>query len=358
MAVSVGAVGVAVAGEASAEAAVAAVVAARVAVAAGVAAVAVADRRNAMRRKFAKRGVWPAILALAALLPARPAAADTTQRKFAQPRDAVRALVGAAHGHDETALLAILGPGSEDIVSSGDPVADRAALDRFAARAGERTRLQTLDSGAIVVHVGNEDWPLPVPLVKDGDEWRFDTPAGHDELLNRRIGRNELEAIDVCRVFVKAQREYASLQSTEGVRVYAQKIRSEPGTRDGLYWDDPTGKQPSPLGPFLADAEAEGYTKPAAGAPPRPFHGYFYRPLTAQGPHAPGGARSYLHDGKMTGGFALLAYPAEHGSSGVMTFIVGPQGVVYQKTLGEQTEQVAKAITTFDPDDSWTPVRD
>jgi hypothetical protein len=140
--------------------------------------------------------------------------------------------------------------------------------------------------------------------------------------------------------------------------VYAQKLRSDPGTRDGLYWDDPTGKNPSPLGPFLAEADAEGYTKREAGAEPRPYHGYFYRGLTAQGAHAPGGARSYLKDGKMTGGFALLAYPATHASSGVMTFIVGPQGVVYQKDLGEKTADAAKSITTFDPDDSWTPVRD
>jgi hypothetical protein len=177
--------------------------------------------------------------------------------------------------------------------------------------------------------------------------------------LNRRIGRNEIKAIDVCRVYVEAQREYATHEHA-GVagRVYAQKLRSEPGKEDGLYWDDPTGKHPSPLGPFLAEAEAEGYTKQEPGAPPRPFHGYVYRILTAQGAHAPGGARSYLNDGKMTGGFALLAYPSEHGSSGVMTFVVGAQGVVYQKNLGDKTAEVAKGMTSYDPDDSWTPVRD
>ena len=280
------------------------------------------------------------------------------QKKFARPADAMHALVGAARKSDQSALLAILGPGSEEVLSSGDPIDDRAAVKRFVAAAAERLRLETLGSGAVIAHLGKAEWPFPIPLVKDGDEWRFDTPAGREELLNRRIGRNELKAIDVCHVYVKAQREYASRQRDGGEPVYAQKLRSDPGQHDGLYWDDPTGKHPSPLGPFLAEADAEGYTKQEAGAPPRPFHGYFYRALTAQGPHAPGGARSYLKDGKMTGGFALLAYPADHGSSGVMTFVVGPQDVVYQKNLGDKTAEEAKAITTYDPDDSWTPVRD
>jgi Protein of unknown function (DUF2950) len=259
------------------------------------------------------------------------AAEPPVQKKFAQPVQAMRALVDAVRTNNQAALLAILGPGSEDVISSGDPIADKAAGQRFAARATERLH-----------------------FVKDGNEWRFNTPDGREELLNRRIGRNELKAIDVCHVYVEAQREYARREGA----VYAQKLRSDPDKRDGLYWDDPTGKHPSPLGPFLAEADAEGYTKPEAGAAPRPYHGYFYRALTAQGPQAPGGARSYLKDGKMTGGFALLAYPAEHGSSGVMTFIVGPQGVVYQKNLGDKTAEAAKAITTYDPDDSWTPVRD
>jgi Protein of unknown function (DUF2950) len=194
--------------------------------------------------------------------------------------------------------------------------------------------------------------------VKDGTAWRVDTAAGREELLNRRIGRNELSTLVTCRVFVEAQGDYARLKGKPGAPVYAQKVRSDEGQQNGLAWDDPTGKHPSPLGPLIADADAEGYTKPAEGEGPRPYHGYYYRILTAQGASAPGGAKSFLKGGAMTGGFALLAYPADYKVSGVMTFIVGPEGVVYQKDLGEKTAELAKAITSFDPDDSWTPVRD
>jgi len=286
--------------------------------------------------------------------------ADTpAQQEFTSPNEAIRALVAAAGKDDQAALLAILGPGSEDIVSSGDPVSDRAERQRFASAADVRTRPETLDSGAVIFHLGRNDWPFAIPLVKDGDAWRFDTDAGHQELLNRRIGRNELNAISASRAYVDAQREYASRDRTgAGARAYAQKIWSNAGERDGLYWDDPAGTHPSPLGPLVAQAESEGYGKRAPDTPPQPYHGYFYRILTAQGPHAPGGERSYLKDGRMTGGFALVAYPAEHGASGVMTFIVGPEGIVYQKDLGEQTEEVAKAMTAYDPDESWVPVRD
>ena len=293
------------------------------------------------------------ILALAATLAlgyAVSARADE-QRKFASPQEAFKALVAAARSDDPKGMLAVLGPDGEEIVSSGDPVADKAARRRFAEGASARTRFETLPSGATIAHVGKDDWPLPIPIVKDGTQWRFDTAAGKEELLNRRIGRNELKAIDVCRVYVEAQQEHARRE-----KAYAQKIRSEPGKHDGLYWDDPTGKNPSPLGPFLAEATAEGYA-PGTGDP-QPYHGYFYRSLNAQGAHAPGGAKSYVKDGQMTEGFALVAWPADPGSSGVMTFIVGPEGIVYQKNLGEQSAEVAKAMTAFDPDDSWTPVRD
>jgi hypothetical protein len=298
------------------------------------------------------------LLAMALLMPVHAAVADApAQKKFAKPEEAVRALVAAARTGDKAAMMSILGPESDDVVSSGDPVDDQAAAKRFVTGAAEGTRLETLDSGAVVAHISKNDWPFPIPLVKDEGGWRFDTPTGREELLNRRIGRNELKAIDVSHVYVDAQREYASRERVAGAgRTYAQKVRSEPGKQDGLYWDDPTGKQPSPLGPFLAEAEEEGYKSADSG--PRPFHGYYYRILTGQGAKAPGGARSYLKDGKMSGGFALVAYPAEHGSSGVMTFMVGPQGIVYQKNLGAKTAELAKAMTTFDPDESWTPVRD
>jgi len=288
------------------------------------------------------------------------AAADVTaQEKFASPAEAMRALVAAARKDDQAALLVILGPGSEDLVSSGDPVADARERKRVATAAMERTRLETLESGAVAAHLGKDDWPFPIPLVKDGAQWRFDTAAGREEGLNRRIGRNELGTIATCRAYVQAQREYASRNPTgAGPGVYAQKVRSDAGTRDGLYWEDSTGKQPSPLGPLIAEADAEGYGPHDPGGEPQPYHGYVYRILTAQGAHAPGGARSYLKDGKMTGGFALVAYPAQYGSSGIMTFVVGPEGIVFQKNIGEKTGEIAKPMTDYDPDDSWMPVRD
>jgi hypothetical protein len=291
-----------------------------------------------------------AVLALGSL-PA--AAADPAQKSFASPLEAIHGLVGAARANDDAALRAILGPGSEEIISSGDPVEDRNARARVVAAAKQRTRLETLPSGEVVAHLGSDDWPLPIPVVKDGDRWRFDTPAAKEELLNRRIGRNELKAIAVARVYVEAQREHARLEHD-----YAQKLRSDPGKRDGLYWEDPSGRHPSPLGPLLAEASAEGYGKQDPAGAPQPYHGYFYRILREQGAHAPGGARSYVKDGKMTAGYALVAYPAEHGSSGVMTFIVGPEGIVYQTNLGDKTNDVAKGMTAYDPDESWAPVRD
>jgi hypothetical protein len=291
------------------------------------------------------------VVAMLTLTTLGAAAADAAQKQYARPEDAVRALVDGARRDDPAVLQAILGPGSEDIVSSGDPVEDRNTRARVASAANQRTRLETLPSGAVVAYLGNDDWPLPIPLVKDGDQWHFDTAAARDELLNRRIGRNELKAIAVSRVYVAAQLEHAKLEHD-----YAQKLRSEPGKRDGLQWDDPNGKHPSPLGPLLAEASAEGYGKQSPGGAPQPYHGYFFRILTEQGSHAPGGAKSYVKDGKMTGGFALLAYPAEHGSSGVMTFIVGAQSVVYQQNLGDKTTDVAKGMTAYDPDDSWAPV--
>src|SRR6185369_6214240 len=202
-----------------------------------------------------------ALVAFAALH--APAAEPSRQTKFARPEDAMHALVAAVRADDEAKLTAILGPDSADLISSGDPIDDKAQGHRFAEKATERTTFETLDSGAVIAQIGSDAWPFAIPLVKDGDGWRFDTAAGRDELLNRRIGRNELKAIGVCRAFVDAQREYASRERVAGGgRAYAQKVRSDPGKRDGLYWDDPTGKEPSPFGPHAAAAAAEGYTKP------------------------------------------------------------------------------------------------
>jgi hypothetical protein len=297
---------------------------------------------------------------LVALSPVHAPAADASaQTKYARPEDAMRALVAAVRADDKAKLTAILGPDSEDLISSGDPIDDKAQARSFVEKATGRTTFETLDSGAVIAHIGNDAWPFAIPLTKDGDQWRFDTAAGREELLNRRIGRNELKAVAVSHAYVDAQYEYATRpRDGDGKRAYAQKVRSDPGKKDGLFWEDPSGKEPSPFGPLVAEASTEGYAPQGESAAPRPYHGYFYRILTAQGAHAAGGARSYVKDGRMTGGFALIAVPADYGSSGIMTFLVGPPGIVYQKNLGEKTAEVAAKITTYDPDESWTPIRD
>jgi hypothetical protein len=300
------------------------------------------------------------VLTVLAVVCARavPALAEAGQTQFDSPTAAMKALVAAARAHDATKLAAILGPDSEAIISSGDEVADREDGDRFVARATQRTRFENLTDTMTIAHIGPQGTPFAIPLVKDGEQWRFDTAAGKDELLNRRIGRNELMAIATARAYVDAQEEYARTSETNGSgHVYAQKVRSASGQHDGLYWDDPSGTNESPLGPLFASAAAEGYQVAEQPASPQPYHGYFFRILTGQGASAPGGARSYFKDGKMTGGFALVAWPAEYGQSGIMTFQVNAQGIVFQKDLGAQTAEAAKAITAYDPDASWSPTR-
>jgi len=293
-------------------------------------------------------------IAMSALLLAvalRSATADT-QQHFPSPEAAARALEAAARASDPARLVAVLGPQSDDVVSSGDPVDDARVRKRFATAAAARTQIEKTPEGdRAILHVGADDWPFPIPLVREGNEWRFDTAAGKEEILNRRIGRNELATLASCRTYVDAQHEFAAR-----FHEYAQVFRSTPGKHDGLYWEA-SGHDTSPLGPLVAAATSEGYTVTDPSQGPAPYHGYFYRILKAQGAHAPGGARDYVKDGRMIGGFALLAWPAEHGSSGVMTFMVGPQGVVFQKDLGAQTADAAKAITTYDPDESWSPTR-
>ena len=288
-----------------------------------------------------------ATLLCLALLPA----AARAQEHFPSPEAAARALEAAVRGSGPERLAAVLGPGSEEIVSSGDPVDDAAARRRFATAAAERTGIERTSDAMAIMHVGRNDWPFPIPIVRDADGWRFDTASGKEELLNRRIGRNEITAIEVCRAYVDAQKEFA-----RRFHAYAQSFRSTPGKRDGLYWEA-SDHDVSPLGPFVASATAEGYRVREASEAPAPYHGYFFRILTAQGAHAPEGARDYVKDGQMTGGFAVVAWPADHGSSGVMTFLVGEQGVVFQKDLGEGTMEAVKAITAYDPDASWGPTR-
>jgi hypothetical protein len=235
-------------------------------------------------------------------------------------------------------------------VWSGDDVADRAAFKRFATAYDQAHRLEG-GGGKVVLYVGRDEFPFPIPLVPDGPRWFWDAAAGDDELLNRRIGQNELSAIQVCLAYVDAQREYYSRGT--GLLEYARRFNSTRGKRDGLYWDAKPGERPSPLGPLVARAQAAGYPLPPRGAPV-PYHGYFYRILFAQGPDASGGAYEFVVKGHMIGGFALVAHPAAHGVSGIMTFIVNQDGVVYQKDLGPKTAQAAGAIKAYNPDSTWT----
>jgi hypothetical protein len=301
------------------------------------------------RIPFTKHVVlFSAVLALAALFSSASISA-AEQRVFATPVEAAQALVDAASRDDKQAVLAILGPDAAEIVSSGDEVADKAAAERFVTSAHQMLRLDQSAEGEEVMSIGSDDWPFPIPIVKKAGGWVFDTAAGKQEILSRRIGANELAAIEVCRAYVEAQREYAS-QDRDGssVQKFAQKFLSSPGKHDGLYWPVAAGEQPSPFGPLVSDAVAQGYSKKSA-----PYRGYYYRILTAQGRHAPGGAYSYIINGNMIAGFALVAYPAEYGNSGVMTFIVNQQGIVYQKDLGLSTADAAGAMKLYDPDSSW-----
>jgi hypothetical protein len=280
-----------------------------------------------------------------------------TQRRFSSADDAVNALVAAVKAGDTAAMLGILGPEARPLITSGDDVEDQRARERFVRSHEEASSLISAGEAKATLVVGHDGWRLPIPLVRDSGGWRFDTPAGKQEILNRRIGRNEISAIQVCLAYVDAQREYyARAANGTPLQEYARRFGSTPGKRDGLYWEAQAGETPSPLGPLVARAQASGYAPRRAGAGPRPYWGYYYRILASQGPHAPGGAYDYVAHGHMIGGFALVAFPAEYGVSGVTTFIVNHEGVVYQKDLGARTSAVARAMTTFDPDATWKRV--
>jgi hypothetical protein len=284
-------------------------------------------------------------------------AQDVTQKTFATPEDAVVALVDAAATANTNELRAIFGPDGDKIVQSGDPVMDHRNREVFLVAYGERGSLMEDGPARRILYIGNEDWPFPIPLVKEGSTWRFDTAAGAQEILARRIGRNELSTIKVCQVYVDAQNEYAAApHDFQASGAYAQKFVSSFGKHDGLYWRSEGFENQSPLGEFAADAAAEGYRgtpgQPAAG--PVPFHGYLYRILTADGPAD--NRRSYIVNGQMRKGFALIAYPAEYGVSGVMSFIVNQDDRVYEKDLGADTAAVAAKISRYDPADGWNQV--
>jgi hypothetical protein len=283
----------------------------------------------------------------------------TEQKTFATPQDATTALVAAARAGDRAALEGIFGAGSHDLFFSGDDVADLKALATFAEWADENTELTENEDGSVEVEVGAEEWPLPMPLVKSDAGWRFDTAAGKEELINRRIGANELSAIDVSRALIDAQTIYASKdRDGDGVIEFASKILSDGDKKNGLFWNAAKhGGEPSPVGPLIATATDEGYKRKDAGQR-MPYHGYNFRILTKQGKNAPGGAKDYMVEDNMTGGFAVLAHPAEYGVSGIMTFLINRNGILFQKDLGEKTESLAAAITAYDPDDSWSVVKD
>ena len=281
------------------------------------------------------------------------ASAASAQQSFKSPEEAATALVDAARNGDRKALLTVLGRDGGDIISSGDSVADAATRASFLAAYDAKHQVATEGDKATLV-VGQDDFPFPIPLVRKKDAWQFDAAAGREEILFRRVGRNELSAIQTALAYVDAQNEYAE-RGIAGNGVYAQRIVSRSGKKDGLYWPVQSGEEESPLGDLAAAATKEGYR---AGQQPQPYHGYYYKVLTRQGQSAPGGVLNYVVDGKMIGGFALVAYPAEYGNSGVMTFVVNHQGIVYQKDLGPRTDRAVASMQSFNPGSGWQRVSD
>lgn len=281
------------------------------------------------------------------------------QKTFASPDEAVKAMLEALKVDDVKVLSNILGPGSEDLISSGDPVEDKAERERFINLYQQKNRLEEPSPTKAFLYIGNEDWPFPIPIVKKDGMWLFDTNEGREELVARRIGRNELSVIQVCLAYVDAQKEYAIKdRDGEGVLAYAQKFLSDPGKKNGLFWKAKQGDEQSPLGPLVGAAQEKGYTGKQSEDKPVPYHGYYYRILKAQGKNAKGGAYDYVVKGKMIGGFAMVAYPAQYGSSGIMTFIVNHAGEVYQKDLGGNTENTALKMKLFNPDSTWKKVEE
>jgi hypothetical protein len=294
-------------------------------------------------------------LTIATLLCATVSVAGA-QEAFKTPEDAASALVSAAKAGDMKALATVLGPDGDAIVSSGDKVADATTRQNFVAAYEAKHQITIEGDNNATLVVGNDDYPLPIPIVRKDGVWRFDTVAGRREILARRIGKDELDAIQSCLAYVDAQNDYAANDRTgAGTGVYAQRIVSRPGKKDGLYWPTSQGEGPSPLGELVAEATAQGYR---VGTGQTPYHGYYFKILTKQGAAALGGELEYIVRGKMIGGFALVAYPAEYRNSGVMTFIVSHEGTVFQKDLGPETAKLAERMTSFNPDKTWQKVTD
>lgn len=312
------------------------------------------------RNRAAWSGLLIAVVIMLTMGLAFGAASKATQKQkmFSSAEEAVKAAVTAVKNDDNKELIAIFGPSAKDLISSGDAVADKQRRAQFIKLYDEKNAL-VAEKGGMTVVIGNKDWPFPIPIVKKGETWFFDTDKGKEEILNRRIGQNELNVIQSFLAIVDAQREYALKDvDRDGIPEYAQKFMSDTGKKNGLYWETKEGEAPSPFSNTVAQAMKEGYTGKKSADKPSPYHGYFFRILKAQGKNAPGGADDYIVKGKMIGGFAVIASPAKYGNSGVMTFMVSHDGVVYEKNLGKNTEQAAKAIKKFDPDKTWKKVED
>jgi hypothetical protein len=298
------------------------------------------------------------IVAIALLIPVAATdscAAGLRQKRFASPEEAVTSLVTAIRTSDEKGMLAILGPGSKELISSGDAVADKTGREKFLASYDQKNSIERKTAATMVLVTGSDSWEMPIPITQKGATWAFDIGKGKKEILKRRIGGNELHVMEVLDAYVDAQHEYASKDCLGSGKVeFAQRISSSEGKRDGLYWEAREGEQQSPLGPLVAQAAKEGYATETLLSP---FHGYYYKILTAQGKDAPGGAYDYVVDGKMILGFALVAYPAEYGNSGIMTFMVNQEGTIYEKNLGKKTRWIAEAMKIFSPDKTWKPVK-
>lgn len=310
-------------------------------------------------RKTLSIGIFVIAVAVVIILThAGASLAAEKQKTFASAEEAVKALLAAGRNNDDKELLAIFGPDGKDLIFSGDPVADKQRREKFLADCDEQNKLVPEGDSMILV-IGKKEWPFPIPITKKGETWFFDTKKGTEEVLNRRIGMNEVFTIQAVLAVVDAQREYAMMDHDgDGLREYAEKFASDPGKQNGLYWATKEGENPSPLGELLVKAKAEGYSKKGSKGNPVPYHGYYYKILRAQDKNAPGGAYDYIINGNMIGGFAVVAWPAKYGNSGVVTFIVNHDGVVYQKDLGLNTEETAKAMKKFDPDKTWEKVED
>ena len=289
-----------------------------------------------------------------------PIMAAASQKLFSTPEDALKALVEAVKMRDKDALDQLFGPSAKDLRSS-DEVQAAAEFEEFTKHVAEKTSLVKENDGKVIIQIGNENWPFPIPLVKTNGQWFFDTEAGKEEILNRRIGEDELTAILVCHAYVKAQREYVLKDwDGDGILAYALKLRSDPGKKNGLFWRHEPGEAVSPLGELVAQARIEGYKKEKSvfKEKPVPFHGYYFKILTKQGEHAPGGKYNYVINGNMVGGFGLAAFPSNWGKSGIMTFIVNQQGKAFQKNLGPDTLKISQEMQSYDPDETWTPVKE